>query len=68
LAERGEFELPVPLSEQSDYNRMSGFTAPRRIRDRPNLKRQGGLYGRQHPNGTFPSCANIAMDVAAVIQ
>src|SRR5713101_6512444 len=31
LAERGEFELPVPICEQSDYNKMSGFAAPRRI-------------------------------------
>src|SRR5258708_32908771 len=31
MAERGEFELPVPISEQSDYKKMSGFAAPRRI-------------------------------------
>jgi hypothetical protein len=31
MAERGEFELPVPISEQSDYRMMSGFAAPRRI-------------------------------------
>jgi hypothetical protein len=29
--ERGEFELPVPISEQSDYKKMAGFAAPRRI-------------------------------------
>jgi hypothetical protein len=26
-----DFELPVPISEQSDYSKMSGFAAPRRI-------------------------------------
>jgi hypothetical protein len=31
VAERGEFELPVPISEQSDYKKMSRFAAPRRI-------------------------------------
>jgi hypothetical protein len=31
VAERGEFELPVPISEQSDYKKMAGFAVPRRI-------------------------------------
>jgi len=31
VAERGEFELPVPISEQSDYKKMEGFAVPRRI-------------------------------------
>jgi hypothetical protein len=31
MAERGEFELPVPISEQADYRKMSGFAARRRI-------------------------------------
>jgi hypothetical protein len=30
-AERGEFELPVPISEQTDYKKMAGFAAPGRI-------------------------------------
>jgi len=71
LAEGGEFELPVPISEQPDENMMSGCAAPRRsIRDRLRLKRLVGLYGRQHPKETLPSCAmnDIATDVAAAIQ
>jgi hypothetical protein len=28
VAERGEFELPVPISEQSDYKKMAGFAVP----------------------------------------
>src|ERR1700730_16495543 len=31
VAERGEFELPVPISEQSDYKKMAGFAVPRGI-------------------------------------
>jgi hypothetical protein len=71
LAERGGFELPVPISEQPDENMMSGCVAPRpSIRDRLRLKRLVGLYGRQHPKDTLPSCAmnDIATDVAAAIQ
>jgi hypothetical protein len=30
LVERGEFELPVSISEQPDKNMMPGFAAPRR--------------------------------------
>jgi hypothetical protein len=30
LAERREFELPVPISEQPDENMMLGSAAPRR--------------------------------------
>ena len=71
LAERGEFELPVPISEQPDENMMSGSAAPRRsVWDRLRLKRLVGLYGRQHSKETLPSCAmnDIATDVAAAIQ
>jgi hypothetical protein len=28
LAKRSEIELPVPISEQSDYKKMSAFAAP----------------------------------------
>jgi hypothetical protein len=68
LAERGEFELPVPISEQPDDNMMSVSAAPRR--DRPRLKCLVGLYGRQHSKETFPSCAmnDVATDVAAAIR
>jgi hypothetical protein len=71
VAERGEFELPLPISEQPDDNMMSGSAAPRRIagiaRDSNAL---GGLYGRQHSKETFPSCAmnDVATDVAAAFQ
>ena len=71
LAERGEFELPVPISEQPDENMMSGSAAPRRsVWDRLRLKRLVGLYGRQHSKETLPSCAmnDIATDVAAAIK
>jgi hypothetical protein len=71
LAEQGEFELPVPIREQPDENMISGRAAPRRsIWDRLRLKRLVGLYGRQHPKETLPSCAmnDIATDVAAAIQ
>jgi hypothetical protein len=71
LAEQGEFELPVPIREQPDENMISGCAAPRRsIWDRLRLKRLVGLYGRQHPKETLPSCAmnDIATDVAATIQ
>jgi hypothetical protein len=69
LAERGEFELPVPISKQPDDNVM-GFGAQTKCRDRPRLKRLVGLYGRQHSKETFPLCAmnDIAADVAAAIQ
>ena len=69
--ERGEFELPVPISEQPDENMMSGSAARRRsVGDRLRLKCLVGLYGRRHSNETFPSCAmnDIATDVAAAIQ
>ena len=71
LPERGEFELPVPISEQPDENMMSGSVAPRRsVWDRLRLKRLVGLYGRQHSKETLPSCAmnDMATDVAAAIQ
>src|SRR6202158_4805639 len=69
LAERGEFELPVPISEQPDDNVM-GSGAQTKCRDRPRLKRLVGLCGRQPSKETFPSCAmnDIAADVAAAIQ
>jgi hypothetical protein len=39
LAERGEIELPIPISEQSDYNEMSEFAgAQTNCRDGPRLK------------------------------
>jgi hypothetical protein len=44
LAERGEFELPVPISEQSDDNVMSGSGAQRKRRVGWRLKRGVGLY------------------------
>jgi hypothetical protein len=52
LAERGEFELPVPISEQPDDNMMSGSGAQTKCRDRPRLKRLVGLYGQQHSKET----------------
>jgi hypothetical protein len=64
LAERGEFELPVPISEQPDDNMMSGPRRPDEVPGSPEV------YGWQHSKETFPSCAmnDIATDVAAAIQ
>ena len=42
LAERGEFELPVPISEQSDYNKISGSRRPDEVLGSPRRKRQFG--------------------------
>jgi hypothetical protein len=69
--ERGEFELPVPISEQPDDNMMSGSGTRRSVGiARGGLKRLVGLYGQQHSKETFPSCAmnDIATDVAAAIK
>jgi hypothetical protein len=55
LAERGEFELPVPISEQPDDNMMSGSGTRRSIGIARGLKRLVGLYGQQHSKETFPS-------------
>jgi hypothetical protein len=70
VAERGEFELPVPISEQPDDNMTSGSGAQTKCRDRARFKRLVGLYGRQHSKETFLSCAinDIATDVAAAIK
>jgi hypothetical protein len=70
LAERGEFELPVPISEQPDNNMTSGSGAQTKCRGRPRLKRLLGLYGPQHSKETFPSrvISDIATDVAAAIR
>jgi hypothetical protein len=70
LAEGGEFELPVPICEESDDNMMSGSGAQTKCRDRPGLKRLVVLYGQQHSKETLPSCAmnDIATDVAAAIK
>jgi hypothetical protein len=67
MVEQGEFELPVPISEQPDDNMMSGGRGVgARCRDRPRLKRPVNLYGRQHSKESFPSCAmkDIATDTA----
>jgi hypothetical protein len=48
MAGRGEFELPVPISEQSDYNKISGSRRPDEVSGSPRRKRQFGLYGRQY--------------------
>src|ERR1700694_4838314 len=70
LAERGEFELPVPISEQPDDNMMSG---PRRP-DEVSASREARTPGRLIRTATFegdpPSCAmnDIATDVAAAIK
>jgi hypothetical protein len=70
LAERGEFELPVPISEQPDNNMTSGSGAQTKCRGGPRLKRLLGLYGPQHSKETFPSrvISDIATDVAAAIR
>ena len=55
LAERGEFELPVPISEQPDDQHDVGVRgAQTKCRDRPRLKRLVGLYGRQYSKETLP--------------
>ena len=53
--ERGEFELPVPISEQPADNMMSGSGTRRSIGIARGLKRLVGLYGQQHSKETFPS-------------
>jgi hypothetical protein len=65
VAERDEFELPVPISEQSGYN---GVAAPRRIVGIAGGSIAGSAY--QHSKETFPSSAmnDVATDVAAAIQ
>jgi hypothetical protein len=55
LAERGEFELPVPISEQPDDNMRVGVRgAQTKCRDRPRLKHIVGFYCRQHSKETLP--------------
>ena len=64
MAERDEFELPVAISEQSDY-KISGFRgAQAKCRDRRRLDRRVGLPTFE---GDLPSCAmnDIVTDVAA---
>jgi hypothetical protein len=70
LAEQGEFELPVPISEQPDDNMMSGSGTRRSVGIARGLKRLVGLYSQQHSKETFPSGAmdDIATDVAAAIK
>jgi hypothetical protein len=48
LTERGEFELPVPISEQPDDNRCRG-PAPDEVSDRPRAQTPGWLV----PSATF---------------
>ena len=57
MAERGEFELPVPISEQPDDDVMSGSGAQTKRRDRLEAQTQGRLMPRQDSKQTFPSCA-----------
>src|SRR5258707_15677544 len=62
LAERGEFELSVPISAQSDYKKLAGFAAPTRI---VGIAR-GSNAGSACPVGNIPKgtfvrgkCANF---------
>jgi hypothetical protein len=71
LAERGEFELPVPISEQVDYKKMAGFAAPGRIIGIARGSNAGLAYTVGNiSKETFPSrmISDIATDVAAAIQ
>jgi hypothetical protein len=62
LAQRSEFELPVPISEQVDDN-MAGSDAQTKCRDRAKLKSQDCLYIQQHSRRPSPRTMNdIATD------
>jgi hypothetical protein len=70
VAGRGEFELPVPISERPDDNMMSGVRRPDEASGSPEGQKPIGLYGQQHSKESFSSCAmnDIATDVAAAIK
>jgi hypothetical protein len=74
MAERDEFELPVPISNNSDYKKISGLSgAQTNCRDRRRLNRRVGLAtfeGDLPPRArrTTSRMNNIATDVAAAIQ
>jgi hypothetical protein len=54
LAERGEFELPVPISEQPDENMMSGSAAPDEVSGSPEAQTPGQLIRPATFEGDFP--------------
>ena len=67
MAERGEFELSVPISAQSDYKKLAGFAAPTRI---VGIAR-GSNAGSACPVGNIPKgtfvrgkCANFHLGLA----
>jgi hypothetical protein len=55
LAERGELELPVSISEQPEDNMKSGSAAPKRsVGIARGSKRPVSLYDRQHLKEALP--------------
>jgi len=70
MAERGEFELPVPISEQPDGNMMSGPRCPNEVSGSSEAQARGRLIRSATFEGDLHSYAmnDVATDVAAAIQ
>jgi len=54
VAERGEIELPVPISEQSDYKKMAGSRRPDALSGSPEAQTPGRLIRSATFEGDLP--------------